>query len=253
MTEPRRDTATIGARDRSALHWELLLVLVVTFGTSGLRAVLCLVEALTDTRPLSEQKALLNQQQSHLPWLDPVFQLISSGVLFAWGGLAVFLLCRHLPPVGRLRPTLRIHWRDWLPGAGLAALIGIPGLLLYLGAVHFGFSKQVVPSGLSDTWWRLPALIMNSWANGVAEELIVVAWLVTRLRQLKWGWPAVFAASGLLRASYHLYQGVSAGVGNLLMGLIFVRYFQRTGRVWPLIIAHGLIDTVAFVGYALGG
>ncbi len=33
------------------------------------------------------------------------------------------------------------------------------------------------------------------------------------------------------------------------MGLLFGRLFQRTGRVLPLVIAHALIDTVAFVGY----
>jgi membrane protease YdiL (CAAX protease family) len=27
--------------------------------------------------------------------------------------------------------------------------------------------------------------------------------------------------------------------------------WQRTGRLWPLVVAHGLIDAVAFVGYAL--
>jgi hypothetical protein len=35
------------------------------------------------------------------------------------------------------------------------------------------------------------------------------------------------------------------------MGLIFARLYRRWGRVMPLLIAHGLIDTVAFVGYVL--
>ena len=61
-------------------------------------------------------------------------------------------------------------------------------------------------------------------------------------------------ASSLLRGSYHLYQGVSAGFGNIIMGVIFAWFYHRTGRVWPLVIAHFLIDAVAFVGYtALGG
>lgn len=235
--------------DRRALRYELFLLLAVTFGASGVRAALRLVEALTDPRPLSEQEAMLNQSQSHLAWLDPAFQIISSGVLFAWGGLASFLLIRHLPPRPGLR--LRMRARDWAHGAGLAALIGLPGLAFYALAVHVGASKVVVPSGLDEHWWTLPALLLNAWANGVAEELIVVAWLVSRLRQLGARWPAIFLGSAVLRASYHLYQGVSAGLGNAVMGVVFVEYFRRTGRVWPLIIAHGLIDTVAFVGYAV--
>lgn len=252
-------SAELLPRDRRALRVELALLLAVTFGASGLRATLRLVEALTDPTPLNEQEALLNQSQSHLAWLDPAFQLITSGVLLAWGGLAAFLLLRHLPPqpaehlTSRPALRLRIRAKDWPHGAGLAALIGLPGLAFYALAVHLGASKVVVPSGLGEHWWTLPSLLLNAWANGVAEELIVVAWLATRLRQLNVRWPAIFAASALLRASYHLYQGLSAGLGNAVMGLIFIEYFRRTGRVWPLVIAHGLIDTVAFAGYALAG
>ena len=252
-------SAELLPRDRRALRVELALLLAVTFGASGLRAILRLVEALTDPTPLNEQEAQLNQSQSHLAWLDPAFQLITSGVLLAWGALAAFLLLRHLPPqpaehlTSRPALRLRIRAKDWPHGAGLAALIGLPGLAFYALAVHLGASKVVVPSGLGEHWWTLPSLLLNAWANGVAEELIVVAWLATRLRQLNVRWPAIFAASALLRASYHLYQGVSAGLGNAVMGIVFIEYFRRTGRVWPLIIAHGLIDTVAFAGYALGG
>lgn len=252
-------SAELLPRDRRALRVELALLLAVTFGASGLRATLRLVEALTDPTPLNEQEALLNQSQSHLAWLDPAFQLITSGVLLAWGGLAAFLLLRHLPPqsaehlTSRAGLRLRIRAKDWPHGAGLAALIGLPGLAFYALAVHLGASKVVVPSGLGEHWWTLPSLLLNAWANGVAEELIVVAWLATRLRQLNVRWPAIFAASALLRASYHLYQGLSAGLGNAVMGLVFIEYFRRTGRVWPLVIAHGLLDTVAFAGYALGG
>ena len=35
------------------------------------------------------------------------------------------------------------------------------------------------------------------------------------------------------------------------MGLVFGRVWQRTNRLWPLILAHTLIDLVAFVGYAV--
>lgn len=237
-------------RDRTALRWELLLILGITFGTSGLRAIARLVEATVSPEALNEQKATLNQAQSTLPWLDPILQLLSSGVLFAWGGLAIFLLLRHLPTPALVR-SWRLRGRDWLHGAGLAALIGLPGLAFYLGAVHLGLSKQVVPTGLDESWWRIPLLIVNSWANGFAEELVVVAWLSTRLRQLRVSWAWVFAASALLRGSYHLYQGYAAGLGNIIMGAIYLWYFKRTGRIWPLVIGHGLIDTVAFVGYAV--
>lgn len=235
--------------DRRAIRWEILIVLAVTFGASGIRAVLRLVEAATMPEDLSEQTTTLNARQSSLIWFDPAFQLISSAVLVAWGGLALFLLLRHVPAALSLRP----HWRDILPGLGLAALIGIPGLGFYVGAVQLGLSREVVPSGLDTSVQDLLLLVLNSWANGFAEEILVVAWLCTRLRQLRVPWVWVFVASAVLRGSYHLYQGYSAGLGNMVMGLVFVWFFYRTGKVWPLVIAHGVIDTVAFVGYQVLG
>lgn len=244
--------------DRRALRWELVIVLAVTFGASGVRSALRLLEAATMPEDLNEQSTTLNARQSTLTWLDPAFQLVSTGVLVAWGGLALFLLLRHVPPTLAGRPgasgvRLSPRWRDTLPGAGLAALIGVPGLAFYVGAVQLGLSKEVIPTGLDRSVQDLLLLILNSWANGFAEEILVVAWLCCRLRQLRVPWIWVFLASAVLRGSYHLYQGYSAGLGNMVMGLVFVWFFYRTGRVWPLIIAHGLIDTVAFVGYQVLG
>lgn len=55
----------------------------------------------------------------------------------------------------------------------------------------------------------------------------------------------------MLRGSYHLYQGFGGFVGNLVMGLVFGRVWQKTNRLWPLVAAHTLFDVVSFVGYSL--
>jgi membrane protease YdiL (CAAX protease family) len=145
-----------------------------------------------------------------------------------------------------------LQWRpDLIGGVGLAALIGLPGLGLYLAARALRINASVIPSSLSDTWWRIPMLILIAFADGWAEEIIIVGYLLTRLDQLGVGARAALVWSSLLRGTYHLYQGFGAGLGNLVMGLVFGYAWQRTGRLWPLVIAHGLIDTVAFAGYAL--
>src|SRR5690606_38212958 len=108
-----------------------------------------------------------------------------------------------------------------------------------------------VPSALDEHWWRLAALILSACANSAAEEIIVVAYLITRLRALGWSDNRSLLASALLRGSYHLYQGLGGGLGNIVMGLIFGRYWQRTGQLWPLVIAHALIDAVAYIGYTV--
>jgi membrane protease YdiL (CAAX protease family) len=94
-------------------------------------------------------------------------------------------------------------------------------------------------------------LVLSAVQNAILEEVIVVGYLLTRLRQLGWRVGAVIAASALLRGSYHLYQGFGAFVGNAVMGVVFALFFLRTKRVLPLIIAHSLLDVVAFVGYAV--
>ncbi len=228
---------------RKQIIQELSIVLVVTFGISGLRSLLRLVSALLAPEPLNEQSATLAAPQSHEVIIDVALQLCSAAVLFGWGFLALYLLGQQLS-----QPRLR----DWGQGAGLAALIGLPGLVFYLGAVRWGFSKQVVPSTL-EGWWEAPVLLIYSGANAFGEEIVVVLWLVTRLRQLGVSAPVALGASAILRGSYHLYQGVSAGVGNIIMGLVFGGFYLKTGKVWPLVLAHFLIDAVAFVGYAAIG
>ncbi len=83
------------------------------------------------------------------------------------------------------------------------------------------------------------------------EEVIVVGYLMSRLRDLRWStWP-VIGVSALLRGTYHVYQGFGPFLGNAVMGVVFGWFFARSGRVMPLVVAHTLLDVVAFVGYTL--
>lgn len=239
---------TLSPVKRRRIRQEIGVVLLVTFGISGVRAVLRLIDGLLAEPALNEQQVVLNAPQSEFPWLDLCLQLCSAGVLFGYGALALFLLSGD-----GLRIT-GVRWRDWLHGAGLAALIGVPGLGLYVFAVETGLSRQVIPSTFEHVWFEVPVLLLWSLANAFGEEVVIVAWLMTRLRQLGWSLPLIILTSSLLRGSYHLYQGISAGFGNILMGVLFCWFYHRTGRVWPLVMAHFLIDAVAFVGYsAIGG
>jgi membrane protease YdiL (CAAX protease family) len=109
----------------------------------------------------------------------------------------------------------------------------------------------IQPSTLTDTWWRLPVLIASAAANSWAEEVVMVGYLLTRLRQLGWSENRSLLVQAVLRGSYHLYQGLGGFFGNIVMGLVFGRVWQRTNRLWMLVGAHALIDVVAFLGYAL--
>jgi membrane protease YdiL (CAAX protease family) len=235
--------------ERRAIKIELVIVFTVTLGMSGLRSLLSLIDSLLQPAPLSDQKVALNVPQAAADLVDLLKQLLSATQLIAWGALGIYLLWRagfQLRQVG-----LRFARKDALRGVGLAALIGIPGLGLYLVAYAIGASLQVVPTTLTDTWWRPAALAISAFGNAWAEETLVIAYFITRLRQLGFGENRSLIFSSVLRGSYHLYQGFGGFVGNLIMGLVFGRVWQNSNRLWPMVIAHTLLDVVAFVGYSL--
>jgi membrane protease YdiL (CAAX protease family) len=223
----------------------------ITLALSGLRSALSLLQSLLRPEPLSRQHVALNAPAAVNQYIDLALQLAFAAQLVGWGSLGAYLLVRNglaLRDVGldRRRPG-----RDAALAVGLAALIGIPGLALYLVAHALGLALTVQPSTLTDTWWRLPVLIVSAAGNAWAEEVLLTGYLLTQLRRLGWSENRSVLLSAVVRGCYHLYQGPGGGVGNLVMGLVFGRVWQRTGRLWPLVAAHTLLDVVAFVGYAL--
>jgi membrane protease YdiL (CAAX protease family) len=237
--------------ERRLVGTEVLVVLTVTLGLSALRSALSLLNALLQTTPLNEQQVALNAPAARASLVDLAFQLTGALQLAAWGALAAYLLLRAGFALRTVGLDADRPGRDALGAVGLAALIGIPGLGLYLVAHALGVSVTIAPTTLSDTWWRMPVLVAAAAANAWAEEVIMIGWLLTRLRQLGWSENRSLVAAAVLRGSYHLYQGLGGFVGNLVMGLVFGRVWQRHGRLWCLVGAHTLIDVVAFVGYGL--
>ena len=236
---------------RRALVIEVVLVLAVTLGLSGLRSLLALVDDLLAPGSLSDQSVAINAPARKIELLDFFYQLTGVIQLLAWAALGGYLLWRSGISLRSVGLDRRVSGRDLGLGGVLAALLGIPGLGLYLLAHAAGLSLTVLPSALGDTWWRVPVLVAAAVANAAAEEILVVGYLLTRLRQLGSGAGIAVLASAALRGSYHLYQGFGGFAGNLVMGLVFSRVWQQTHRLWALITAHALIDIVAFVGFAL--
>jgi membrane protease YdiL (CAAX protease family) len=248
------DLAPDRTSGRRVLRNEVLLVLAASLGASAVYSLVELLARLTAERPLSEQTVAMNVSQSARPWLDLTYQLlgIAFGVVPAL--LAVHLLNRDHGDArgllgldrGRRRP-----WFDLALGALLAAGIGLPGLGLYFAARALGINATVAPAGLPDVWWAVPVLVLSALQNAVLEEVVVVGYLITRLRDLGWRVGAAVAASAALRGAYHLYQGFGAFLGNAIMGVVFALFFLRVRRVLPLVVAHTLLDVVAFVGYTV--
>jgi membrane protease YdiL (CAAX protease family) len=249
----RQATQKIVPDDRAVLGREVLLVLAVSLGASGVSALISFAGSLTASRPLSRQTAqLITDHAPGRPWLGLAWQLFSIATALVPVALIAHLMARSGESLrGTLGFSLARPAGDLLRGAGVAAVIGGSGLGLYLSARAVGLNLTVVPSDLDGVWWRIPVLVAAAAQNAVLEETIVLGYLVHRLDQRGWSpWQST-AASSVLRGSYHLYQGVGGFAGNVIMGVVFCLLYRRWGRVMPLVVAHALIDIVAFVGAVL--
>ena len=258
MTEQAADSGAVPDErwttpSRRRLGTEVVIVFAISLGYSGLLAFVNFLYVVTKTRDLSEvSTGPIVGSRSDRPWFDLVYQLLAFG-----RGIVPVLLVLYLLVIGgeSIKRVLGLDLtqprRDLGRGAVLAAVIGFSGLALYFVARLLDLNLTLVATNLPDIWWRLPVLVLAALQNGLLEEVLVAGYLTHRLGQLGWSpWAAVFT-SAAVRGSYHLYQGLGGFAGNFVMGVIFARLYQRWGRVTPLIIAHTLIDAVAFIGYLL--
>ena len=227
---------------------ELWLVLMVSLGASAIYSILSLTRKLTSTQGLAGSVTTINRPLAQTAWLDLVSQLASIALALVPVLLALYFLRMDNVKIG-LMPIRK----DWIIGISLPLIIGIPGIALYAVALNLGLTSRIVPSALGDYWWTPLVLVLAALRSGLQEEIIAVAFLAKKLKLIR---PeitiiAVVIISSLFRASYHLYQGFSAFIGNFVMGLVFGYLFMRTGRVAPLVIAHTIMNTAVFIGFPL--
>jgi membrane protease YdiL (CAAX protease family) len=238
--------------NRRTLAAEVWIVFALSLGMAALFAAVDLLADLTAHRALSAQTSVVvGSFTPNRPWIDLAYQLLSllRGVVPA--ALALYLLHRSAESAGTIGFDLRRPRSDLVVGALLAAVVGGAGLGIYLIAHAIDANTTVVVSDLPDVWWRIPVLVLSAMQNAVLEEVVVVGYLLHRLRQLGWADNRALALSAGIRGAYHFYQGFGGFAGNAALGLVFGRLYQRWGRVGPLVVAHTFIDAVAFVGYVL--
>lgn len=230
---------------------ELLLVLGVSLGSSAVYSVLAIIEKLTRNVPLNQQTTTINSSITpDRPWLDLAYQV--AGIVFP---LVPALLALYLLRLSGDRGLIGFDAKrvgfDVTRGFGLAAVIGIPGIGFYLLARQLGFNTNVAPANLAAAWWTIPVLIGAAAMNAILEEVIMIGFWFVRGRDLNWPIWVVLASSAVVRGSYHLYQGFGGFAGNIVMGVVFGLAYLRFKRVAPLVVAHFLLDVVAFVGYSV--
>jgi membrane protease YdiL (CAAX protease family) len=197
--------------------------------------------------------------------------------LFAFGILLARQAWHHFypaegPPIDRARllgllaveiPVLLVvGWvlsvRGWtLRGLGLAPTLGqtllslafvVATIIIWtavafvLAALGAGPPPTQTPLVSKDIGW--PTIIGVSLVNGIFEEVFLCGYLITALRG-RFGLPLAVGASVAVRVLLHVYQGPVGMLNMAGMGLLFAWWFARTGKLWPLVVAHILLDVIA--------
>jgi membrane protease YdiL (CAAX protease family) len=172
-------------------------------------------------------------------------------------GFELFLSWSPVLVIGFLLARNREGW----PGIGLTrfrgADLGMGGLLwvasfvlvLVLAQLFQFFGQREVdflPPGL-PLWFRSIQAVLIAVTAGVTEEIVVRGYAQTRLEQLRAPAAMVLLLPTVLWGVLHVYQGVGAALTIFGLGLMYAWYFQRTRRLWPLILAHILFDMTQLV------
>ena len=134
-----------------------------------------------------------------------------------------------------------------------------------LDAIGLTFMSEPI-EGETERWGEVQGnlqlyliLIALSWISaGFGEEMFFRGFLITRLKtaldDIKFSSSISILLAALLFGYVHFYyQGmaglVNAGVIGVIFGIYFLLYNQN---LWPLIIAHGFINSLGFTTEYMG-
>jgi membrane protease YdiL (CAAX protease family) len=117
-------------------------------------------------------------------------------------------------------------------------------VVIALAMVWPTFARLAATTHLVAHGLEWPTAVAVSVINPVFEEVFVCAYVITALKDRVGVTTAVNVSAGI-RVFYHLYQGAVGVVGVAPLALLFAYGFARTGRLWPLIVAHALTDFTA--------
>lgn len=142
---------------------------------------------------------------------------------------------------------LGFSWSGTL--VGLLLLVATYGLVagvqqLAQGVFNYDLQNAIERAPKADKDLSVQLVFLVSVINGIFEELFVAGYIITAITPRRGMWTAI-NASVVVRLLYHLYQGPIGVLTIVPMGLLYGYLYSRTRQLWPLVVAHVLLDIVA--------
>lgn len=209
---------------------ELVVVIVGAFGYPFLGSLLYLSQpAATATAPLTDSALW-----SLLTYEAAVFLLLASFLYIRGWTLANF----GAPPA----PV------DAVYGFGLALAVFAAVYVTMVAAISSGLYQPATETAIVAPGLTIASVVAISIVNPIFEEVFVCGFIIAALAPRTSAWTAI-NVSVAIRLACHLYQGVGGVILIIPLGLAFALLFARTGRLLPLIVAHGLLDLAGLFPY----
>lgn len=161
-------------------------------------------------------------------------------------------------------------WKSWallLPQIllGVVVILGVGAGTALLGDALGLWQTGALPDGAEDRWGdirgNLPVYLLwlvLAWVSaGFGEELFFRGFMVSRAERVTKGLPfalflAVLIPAAIFGIAHFYYQGlrglIVTGLIGLSLGTLYLLYKRN---LWPLIVAHGLVDTLGFTALYL--
>lgn len=142
----------------------------------------------------------------------------------------------------------------WAVAAYLCAMLANIAIVIPLGRLLDWPPLAVGALGeLEGQPLRLAALLVIAWTTAAfGEEMLFRGFLMTRLERLLGAHRAAIAGAvvlqGLIFGVGHFYLGVRGAATAAVVGIVYGAFYYRCGRnLWPIIVAHGLTDTISLL------
>jgi len=207
---------------------EFLVVVTWAFGLPIFSSIMSLGTPGTESVPVFNNAQLLGIiifeviQLAFLAWFLRIrgWTLEKFGLSFSWRGTAGGIV------------LLALTYAVTLGAQAIAQII-----------FNYDIAAAIARAPKVDPELSMQLVFLVSVVNGIFEELFVAGYIITALTERRGMWVAI-NASVVVRLLYHLYQGPIGVLTIVPMGLLYGYVYSRTRQLWPLVVAHVLVDMI---------